>query len=489
MTRSILITLGAIVAIALTTSLVRCGRKPSGPNVILISIDSLRADHLSCYGYPRKTSPNLDALAQSGVLFETSVSTTSWTLPSHAAMLTGLPDVVHGATDIDKWLDGSRVTLAEKFKDAGYATGGFFSGPFLHPGYGFAQGFDQYIDCSTYGDDVVKSKDIGAALDLMHEKAPKEQNNERVLENVGAWIDKSDGKPFFLFVHLWDVHYDWTPPAAYDKFTDPRYDGPLDGTGITAIDWKTVGRADRDIQHLRDLYDGEILWTDHVIGRLLAKLKAAGLDDNTIIAVTADHGDEFFEHDGFTHRNTLHEEVVRTPLIIRGPAGGQLPGERSLPPGTRVKEQAAVYDVAPTLLALAGLPPFPVAEGRSLLPAVHGRRVRPTEATPESLLVGDLQAANAKHFFFSLRHDTWKIIVDWEIGKHFVYDLVNDPGEQRPLAESDYPLPPAELDALCRDARQRLSKLASRLPPIGDRDTPSLPAMQEKHLRSLGYLR
>ena len=453
------------------------GRGPARPSVILISIDSLRPDHLGCYGYHRETSPVLDRLAREGTLFETAVSSTSWTLPAHAALFTALPDRVHGCFDDTRWLDRSRFTLAEAFKEAGYKTVGFFAGPFLHPGYGFAQGFDSYHDCTSYSKktiDMLKRGEVdGDWGGLSH----KDITNSNVLREVTAWLEKNPGGPSFVFIHLWDVHYDYIPPPPYDTLFDPGYSGPVDGKGVVGVHEKPAPWGQQDIDHLKALYDGEIRWTDDTLGKLLGAFRRCGALEDTVVAVTADHGEAFYEHGGQGHRYTLYGEEIRIPLVIHYPP--------SVPAGMRIRPPVHITDIAPTLLDLAGLPPLPHALGRSLKPLIRD----PAAPWSDTDGICELMVPAGGIELFALRRSGWKLIIDLARGSHEVFDLARDPGESRPLAEEDYPISKEALKKLYVETARRLQRALEALPAIGERDTLEFSKLNEAQLRSLGYLK
>ena len=303
------------------------------PNVLLISIDSLRADHLGCYGYERDTSPNMDRLAREGVLFTQCSSSSSWTLPAHASLFTGLPISSHGCTAAAS-LAEPRHTLAEAMRDGGYRTAGFWSGPYLHPRFGLNQGFEQYVNCASFDFE-------GKQLDV-NKQSHADITNPKILEEVERWFASRPPGPFFMFVHMWDVHFDYIPPAPYDTQFSADYDGPVDGTPPRE---RLEGQ---DLEQLIALYDGEIAWTDHHVGRLLELLAEQGVDEDTLVIVTSDHGEEFYEHGEFGHRKTLFEESIAVPLLIRYP--------RSLPAGLKVETATSLMDLAPTILDAADLP-------------------------------------------------------------------------------------------------------------------------------------
>jgi len=444
--------------------------------VVLISIDSLRADHLGCYRYQRPTSPNLDRLAAEGARFETVLSSTSWTLPAHAALFTGLPDRLHGCTDETRWLPGSRDTLAEAFKRSGFQTVGFFAGPFLHPAFGLAQGFDSYHDCTSYSDftiDMFKGELRVAELFM---RAHADVTNPIVTREVDKWLDAHPDGPAFLFIHLWDVHYDYIPPPQYASlFTDPNYAGEIDGRLAT---FAKIGTrlSPEDIKQMMALYDGEIRWTDDAVAKLIESLKKHDRFEHAVFAVTSDHGEAFFEHGLHGHHNTLFEEEVRIPLIIRAPG---------VKPGTRVSTQVQITDIGPTLLDLAGADPLTQATGRSLRPLLDD----PLSAWPHTHLFMELLSRITDFHGVSIRTQKWKYVLILGANKWAVFDLTRDPGEQRPLARESLPLDPEYFDQLYKRTAKELDAIARRLPAINERDTPPISKMSEAQLRALGYLR
>ena len=212
----------AVFAVFALAALAACARTPAGPNVVLVSIDSLRADHAGCYGYARKTTPVLDRLAGEGVLCEQHISSSSWTLPAHAALFTSLPDGLHGCTDTNFALAAGARTLARRFQEAGYRTAGFYCGPYLHPAFGLAQGFDSYEDCSSYPGMMARVAEASGREEARINRASHaDVTGERVDRALERWFSERGEGPFFLFVHLWDVHFDYIPPPPFDRAFDP----------------------------------------------------------------------------------------------------------------------------------------------------------------------------------------------------------------------------------------------------------------------------
>ena len=390
-----------------------CSPAPAGPDrpphVLLVSIDTLRADHLSCYGYERETSPHLDALASRGARFERTFASTSWTLPSHLTMLTGLPVSGHGICDDRLW---SRVDsegqplpvtmhgtfLPEVLQEAGYRTGGFYTWKYLEPRFGFGPGFEVYerwghtfyshpevapeFDRLRAAGDTEGLKALAAAhpalFDATRQSSP--ETIDRALEWIDATLAETPEAPLFTFVHLFDVHDPYTPPAPYDTKFDPDYTGPIDGRNITSPDSPVRPDMDpRDLEHLVALYDGGISWVDSEVGRLFAELEGRGLLDETLVMVVSDHGEEFFEHGGKTHRSSLYRESVHVPWIVAWP--GQVPA------GATIGGSSGLVDLAPTVCGLLGLAAPDGATGRDLSAVLRGETSHESESILSELFL------------------------------------------------------------------------------------------------------
>ena len=466
---SAIIVVGSFVPYAVTGLLAQPDRGPLAPlegerrpNIILVSIDSLRADHLHGYGYRRETSPTIDGLAREGVLFETVLSPTSWTLPAHITLLSALAPEDHGVNDDGMKLGPDAVLLSEVLQDAGYATAGFVAGHYLDASYGFFQGFDLYDDYGIISDPRESERLV---------------TSPRLLKFSREWLQKWDEegrrKPFFLFLHMWDVHIDYIPPPPYDTLFDPDYRGLVTGEDVWDDATLNKNMDPRDLEHLVALYDGEIRYTDLHLGKILNVLKELGVYDQTIIVVTSDHGEEFFEHGWKVHKFTLYEEVLRVPLVVRYPA--------KIPAGAVVAQQVRLMDVAPTILSLAGIPQ-PENFGTSALRDPHAERdLYPlivgdeAEATPPSIAFGDLQGKIA-----SIRTEKHKLILN-EQGLDELYDLSIDPQEQSNVLRSHVDI----YEAL---RRVHLVWKSTRARKTGFSKPAKLSVEQLEVLRSLGYV-
>lgn len=329
-------------------------------NLVLVVVDTLRADHLPFHGYPRDTAPNLQLLfADEGVIFESAYSQASWTPPSVASILTGRTPGRLATADLRRWrIPSADLTLAERLKAAGYRTGGFQANLLL--GHDFMRGFDHYFmtghDWHTY-------------------YMPADE----VLKPALEWLGKARGRdrPFFLYAHFIDPHDPYSPPREKGArpYFDPEYVGSMTGQEIHHLNHGIASLSNdpgRDIEHLKALYDEEIRVVDAAIGKLVAAVESTFTSRPTLFVVTSDHGEEIQEHGGWTHGRTIYQEIVHVPLAFR--LAGLVKG------GRRVPTSVPLLDVAPTLLAAAMLSP-PELDGHDLLPVLLNPLERP-EARP-----------------------------------------------------------------------------------------------------------
>src|SRR5258706_3773275 len=453
-------------------ALAGCSRSPapespaqleSLPDIVLVSIDSLRPDHLSCYGYHAPTSPNIDVLAAGGVRCELALSTTSWTLPAHAALFTGLNDSTHGLVTNGLRLSAQATTLAECLARRGYRTAGFFGGPYLHPAFGLDKGFQVWESCMTpLTEELITGGKLGG------EAAHADVTGPRTLAALRRFLEKPDPRPLFLFVHLFDVHYDYNPPADDVIPFDPDYTGTLDFSHLESNPAISKDMPPRDKQHLVALYDGEIRFTDRNLGKLLALLERQRSDRSRLLVVTADHGEEFFEHGHKGHQSSLYDELVRIPLIWNWPG--------HLPKDTLVRDPVRITDIMPTLLSVAGVEDPPRLQGRNLWPLLTGQPL-PEEPALLELLVdqNDVRA---------LRRSQSKVI-DWR-GQHAAtwgFRLRPDRLESHPLGlhPDGVPQGKAELQRPLERNAQLRGELHA--PPEPLRVSPEL----NPRLRRFGY--
>jgi arylsulfatase A-like enzyme len=432
---------------------------PDRPNVILISIDTLRADHLGCYGYERPTSPVIDSLATRGVRFEWAFAQATFTLPSHMTLFTSLYPTVHDVINRDRRLPGERTTVTEALQEAGYRTAAFTDGGFVGGRYGFNQGFERYRDRWTL---------IAGAV-------------PRALD----WVSKIPRRePFFLFLHCYDVHDPYLPPSPYrEMFTDPAYDGgfvPTTGALSRIRDRlaedpdATHDLTDDDVAHMVALYDGGIRYTDGWLGRFFAGLRRAGVADDTWIILTSDHGEEFTEHGSVLHERLYHT-VTHVPLLVVPPGGLERPVVRS--------EIVELLDVAPTLTEIAGAPAIRDAQGASLV-SLLGPPAVPGEVDPEweNLAHGE---SNAYGKEISLTTRDLHVLDTPEREKIRGFAYLEDRLEQDPIGEED------RRWEVVRELARAMYAWKDRQVAVrgGSRsEARTLSREEEERLRGLGYI-
>ncbi len=295
-------------------------------NAILIIIDTLRADHVGCYGYGRPLTPRIDELAAEGIRFDTCIAQAPWTIPSIMSIMTSMYPSVNGIMDDQGRLDPMRQTLAEAFLAAGFRTAGIVSHTFVDSRFGFGKGFEIFEDEKVIQEPADRITDLAISI-----------------------LEEVKDERFFLFIHYFDPHFPYEPPAPYDTIQ------VTPGVDVESMSWKEMKRfahvrnpvPQAELNRIVGLYDGEIAFTDVMIGRLIEYLKTSGIYDNTIIALTSDHGEEFKDHGSMGHTRTLYDEVIRVPLLIRDPG--------SQARGVVVEEQVRSMDIAPTLLGAVGV--------------------------------------------------------------------------------------------------------------------------------------
>jgi len=431
-----------LLAVLLGVSCGGAGEPPRPRNVLLISIDTLRADHLGCYGYPRPISPNLDRLALEGVLFEEARSPTAWTLQGHASMLSGTSPARNVTQEGSLRVREDVPLVAELLQERGFQTGAVVNASLLKERFGFARGMDEFRF-------------------IRNVKGAADRHREAVRELVDTFDAE---RPWFLFVHYMSVHSPYSS-APEDAFRLVRpYEGELT-RGDNRVQMLEIDEGKRtidaaDARFLIDLYDGAIATTDRRLDELFADLALLGLDD-TVVVLTSDHGEEFLDHGHVLHTRTLYEEVLRIPLIVAGPG---------IPRGRVVGAPVSLVDVVPTVFDLLGLPALPGLDGRSLAPLWESDAALP-DPTVE-LATFQLRTGSSK---WGILRGRAKLVVDLETGESSFFDLSLDPQERTDL----YPHPRAET------LEKRLRSLG---PP---RYAVELDVDEEarERLRALGYIK
>jgi arylsulfatase A-like enzyme len=441
---------------------------PSADNVLLIVIDALRADRLGCYGYSEQpTTPTLDHLAGQGILFETFHAASPWTAPSFATLLTGVAPTIHGT---GKWLKGQELAAADEIWARGKVkmqpirreiallpelatavrSAAFVTNSFLDAELGFARGFDHY------------DFELGGLNDTRRADA--------VTEAALEWITANKEQPFFVLLHYFDPHMSYDPPEEYRNMFAP---GSMARVAVPFTDLKnarngTFKPTPEERDFIGGLYNGEVRFVDDQIGLLLQALRGMDLLDDTWVVVTADHGEELFDHGSFEHGHRYEEEVTRVPLIIKAPGGWGA--------GRRIAASASHVDLMPTILEWFSVDVPDQVMGRSIVPLLAGREENDRPAYMEYNLFWKAQRA--------LFDGRYKLIEPEDGSPGIMYDLEQDPGEREPLG-FDHP----HYKVLDRQLGAVLQALSARTAALGDESEPiQLPEEMEESLRDLGYI-
>lgn len=452
------------------------------PNIILLTVESLRADHIGCYGYERDTTPHLDALAMEGVLFERAHSVTSWTLASHASIFTGLYPSAHRTIGPKDKLGDAYVTLAEELSKCGYQTAGVVSGTYLQQYYNLHQGFEYYDT------DPVRAPNTPAEEDVTNK-----QMQEAMFKFLREHRDTK--RPFFLFGYYWDPHHLYIPPAPFDEMFVPP--GAKEPKTIQFHPLFQLGKhlTEANLAHVVAQYDGEIRCTDEYLGRLFALLRELDLWENTAIIVTADHGEEFYDHGRNSHKNNLYQESIHVPLVIKPPGKAE---------PRRDSRLVNLIDLYPTVLDFAGCKASQPHSGHSLLDGTPDAD-RPVFFELKTIWTFNRKSTGEEwqevQLWTAVRQGDYKLIHINDISKPGtvlsgvagsagpgerweLYDLAADPAEKSPLGVEHEEIVgrlQAEMERWSADM-----KSMSKLWQAGGQA--QLSEEEESRLRGLGYL-
>jgi arylsulfatase A-like enzyme len=417
-------------------------------NVLVVVLDAAGARHFGCYGYTRRTTPNIDRIASEGIVFDRAYTPAVFTRSAMASVWTSqLPDEHHASVSYDEPLPASVPTLAEAVSAAGILAAGFVGNDMAGSAFGLDRGFSEFHSVSPH------AEVLGAS--------------------VRGWLSRNESRRFLAYVHYREPHYPYDPPPPFNAMFGP--DAPLPRSVKTDTGWLQLvneGSVPLDsgqVDHLQRLYDGNLAIADEDIGRLRAHLERLGLWDRTVVVITADHGEAMYEHGFIGHNEQVYEDSVRIPLIMHFPAG-------TLPAGRRVGSLTGLLDLAPTIADVLGIPRerTPTFRGRSLLPAAAGGPDTPPEA-----VLSRTARAQPHYAWIGARY---KYHLDTRGGEDRMFDLIADPGEGKDLLASE----PVRAEYY----RQRVFAALLALP---GRSGPSatgwkVPAEQREALRALGYV-
>lgn len=420
------------------------------PNVLLVTIDTLRADHLGAYGYERPTSPAMDRIAAAGAVFETVYAPMATTGPSHTTMLTSRYPLAHGVVRNGIPLNEAVPLLPEMLGAHGYRTAAFVSSYPVSHRFGLARGFAQFDD------------DFGGAVSLKIQswnQKPVEGQFDRLgevtVDRALAWLGEQQvDAPWFVWVHLFDPHAPYVPPSPYDET------------------FATPGAEKKEA--MIAAYDGEILYTDTQVARLVSSMQAAAGERGLMTILTSDHGEAFWEHGRHGHNRTMFDEELRVPLIVHWPG--------RVAAGRRIVEPVHLVDLLPTIASATQLPLTTEVAGIDLLPAITGdARIDPARSLylqrPDAAGRGEKKARRPSSF--GVRQGAWKMVESRRATERFLFDLASDPGETKSLTAAE----PARTDALVGDVAA-WRKVASAAAPA---KAEPVPEDVQRKLRALGY--
>lgn len=442
-----------------------------GANVVLISIDTLRADHLEYLGYGKPTSPFMEELAGQSVVFREAICQFPLTSPSQASILTSRYARSHGSTDNAVPIHDSAVLLSEVLRAHGYSTAAFVTNRLCGIDYGFARGFDYYVEAGR--GDLSRSRLVDWICQLRIVRVWwRLTGRERLTVALGRWLDDRPDEPFFLWYHQLVPHSPYAPPLAYEVDWDDHRSGIIPTTKtLGAINRRAVSISDEDLAHIINLYDAEIEFTDDLLRELFDALRRNGLLENTLVVFTADHGESLFDRSGYIgHGEHLYDEEIRVPLFFYSPRYIQDPRV--------IVEPVETMHIAPTILDFLDLPPEPSFQGMSLwgMTVVDSTTLsdsRPLHPQEEKPVFAEHKDGKM------VRYEGWKHIRLDCADTAELYDLKTDPGETRNLI-AEQPGQAARLGNL-------LEKWDASVPTVRSGDH-KLDEEALDLLRSLGYV-
>jgi len=444
-----------------------------GANVLLITVDTLRADHLSAYGYAKIKTPLIDSLAEQGALFTRAIAAAPWTLPSLVSFHTGNSPAVHRQFSDESFLDPGIPTLAEAYREKGFMTAAIVNNPFTNPAKGLNRGFDVY-----WHNEVGRTAPTFQGLSLYKFLFPLHgvpYAAERMTDTAVDFLRRHGDRRFFLWVHYLDPH---APYGEWYIDRYPDYDREYRGDTPRVINYDLINvyeanrevPSDEEIRHWQASYDAEIMYLDAQLRRLLDTLAELKLEENTLVVLTADHGEEFWEHAYLGHGWTLYQEVLHVPLIMRYPP--------RIAPGQRIDTTVSLLDVAPTVLAASNVPAHQGLQGRSLWPALSGESFEPRPVY--SHLEWHQIVLRGIH------NDEYDLIRNLRTGRLMLFNVLDDPAQQHDAAATHGEIT-ADLDGQLDGRFIQSARVRKRLPLTG-KNRVGLEKVVLKRMKNLGYI-
>ena len=454
----------AVVALHVSYDALGSMRVGGRPSIIIVSLDTLRADRLGFMGNRRGLTPKLDALAGEGIVFERAIAPSPWTLATHASLFTSkLPFDHHARLDFQRVAPQQRM-LAEVLRQAGYRTGAFTEDGYVAAAFGFGQGFEIYDESDDRSDNAL-DRTLPLALD---------------------WVRRVKDDPFFLFLHTYEVHSPYTHADRADPALRGRLGDRFTNLEIEEIRAHRLTLTDGEREWVRELYDGDVAYTDRLVGDFLLTLKREGILDRSILVVLSDHGDDLWDHSVIRspgHGHSLYQELIHVPLFVRWPG--------AIPMQARIAPLVSLLDVAPTLLDLVALPAEPEFRGRSL-----ARTLR-AGSGPDEIIVTAESTEYGPDRFAALKGRYKAIFTPWPNDKNMgvaldvapleVFDLLADPAEQHDLSARLAELPQTVVELVAAARSRGVAKRPTPNEAAAETETPSDELLER--LRSLGYVK
>lgn len=454
------------------------------PNIILIVMDAARAKHLSCYGYHRPTTPNLERFAERSVVYETAISPAGWSLPSHASMFTGLYPSRHGAHDQHKYLRPEYLTMAEILRSWGYHTLAVCHNEYVSSTTGLNRGFAEFNPIIRRLPRPLKKIKQKAEAGIATLLGLRDSGARSINRQVIAALHRlqTNERPFFMFVHYLEPHAPYRPPQKYNRYL-PKGVFPTEAKQVNQDRVKylaeLVSMDERDFEILTALYDGEITYLDTRIAQVLRWLEDSGLLDRTMVIITSDHGENLGDHQMLGHTYCLYDTLLHVPLIIHYPKGTVAPG--------RVEHQVQTLDTLPTILSMLGdtsSETYRSLQGCDLLSSARHEFTIAEQANPDlTTFYSRFPGVDVSRYDRALkmiRTDHYKYIRASD-GNHELYDLQVDPDEQHNI-NAERPDVAEELDRRLTEWRNSFEEA------IPSDEVPEFDEAVKERLRALGYL-
>lgn len=447
------------------------------PNIIIITIDALRADHLSCYGYDKIKTTNIDEFAKDSIIFRNAFPTTSWTTPSMMSMLTGKHPTVHGCIDIHHATPKSILLISQILKSYNYQTYAIVANKQLYYKYGFSRGFDKYLEygdiqCLKYFRETrvyLVSKMIQTTL--LEKINILKDTTQWVTNEFKIFLNNKNKEPFFLWVHYLDPHGPYSPPKEYIPDAYESSENSWNYLKSTTLSYDCGNLNKKNMSSILNLYDGEILYVDDKLGKVLDLIKERKIYDNSLIIISSDHGEEFWEHNGTGHGLTLYKEVLNIPLIVKLPYG-----YNSNPTITTFNNPVQLTSIPRTILQILGINGYKAFGENSILDITNSFNNEDNNLFYETTLENP--------YLMKIRTENYSLIYNQKSEKVKLYNLNSDPYEQNDISNSS----PEKRDELLKKLLLWKEEELVEKKIYGEANNMGMDTESLEEIRGLGYI-